>query len=155
MTLNLELSGAASAEAVSLLTTQFGKLPGAYTAFLSKFDGLVPQDNAIAGTGHNDVGMTVRSFLLASAIPALASGVEALPQNCLPFAEDNSGNLFCIQPDHSITFWDHETGLLLPVAENFDDFLERLEPFDATTIEIDRSRIISAWIDPAFKSKLR
>jgi hypothetical protein len=47
--------------------------------------------------------------------PAIASGY-------VPFAEDGCGNTYVQAPDGSIGFWDHETYLVSPLTNTWEEF---------------------------------
>jgi hypothetical protein len=140
-------SGTASQASVSSLIERYGDLPGSYLDFLAHHDGWEPDANIIAGTDEA-LGMAVRNFIPAAEIIPLASQIAGFPADCLPIAGDECGNYFCLRPDRTIAFWEHETDLLHPASDDFGQFLDRMEAFDLSTIKLDPSRVIQAWIDP-------
>jgi hypothetical protein len=67
-------------------------------------------------------------------------------------AEDDCGNCFTITDNGSVRFWEHETDELVHLADSLEEFV-----FHCTNppkIEFDRSKVKSAWIDPAFAKSL-
>ncbi len=138
-------------EALRELANHIGhELPPAYLAFVSKHDGAHPQDNSLA-TSDNEVG--VSRFIPAAEAANLSQEVEGLPSGVIPFAEDDCGNFFYVNPaTGAVHFWDHEVeGEDEQIAEDAADFVERLAPFDAKRVQLAPARVISAWIDPSFK----
>lgn len=149
MVILLPQAGAVSDASIAELTAKYGSLPAEYVDFLRLHDGAKPPPNVLAGTNYS-VG--VHNFLLASEIPRRAGAVEGLSPKLLPFGEDDSGNFICIGiDDHRIYFWDHEFDGDQVVAENFNDFIERLEDFKLNTLDLQPGRVINSWVNQDFK----
>ena len=63
-------------------------------------------------------------------------------------AEDGSGNYVTKLADGSIWFWDHETDVLERLADSLEQFAAGCS--DPKPVNLDPSRVKSAWIDPEF-----
>jgi hypothetical protein len=149
MAISLPRTGAASDASLAALTERYGALPPEYVEFLAVYDGAKPPPNVLEGTNY---GVGVNSFLPASEIINRANLVEGLSSNLLPFGEDDSGNFVCIgSNDHRIYFWDHEIDSDKVVAESFDEFLGRLEPFDLSSVKLEPGQVKRVWVNPDFK----
>ena len=151
MAISLDRTGAASDASIKALTERYGDLPSEFVEFLAIHDGVQPPSNVLAGTNY---GVSVNGFLPASEIIDRANSTEGLSSNLLPFGEDDSGNFVCIcAEDHRVYFWDHEIDNDKVVAENFGEFLERLEPFDLSSIRLKPGQDLGGWVDPDFKTE--
>lgn len=53
--------------------------------------------------------------------------------------------------DHKIYFWDHEVDRNEVIADTFEDFLERLDPFDLSQVQLEKGQVMRVWLDPNFK----
>ena len=56
----------------------------------------------------------------------------------------------------AVFFWDHE----IPeeptkLADNFQAFLDGLQPFDVKSIELKPGQVKRVWVDPEFLKKLK
>ena len=65
--------------------------------------------------------------------------------------EELSGVTAIGADDHRVYFWDHEIDNDKVVAENFAEFLERLEPFDLSSVTLKPGQDLGGWVDPDFK----
>jgi hypothetical protein len=149
MAISVPQAGAASDVSIAALTEKYGALPSEYVEFLAIHDGAKPPSNVLRGTNHS-VGVSY--FLPASEIINRANAIEGLSTNSLPFGEDDSGNFVCIGvDDHRIYFWDHEVESNKIIAESFNDFLNRLEPFDLSSIQLKPGQVKRVWANPGFK----
>lgn len=149
MAISLARTGAASDASLKALTKKYGDLPPEYVEFLAIHDGVEPPPNVLSGTNY---GVTVTAFLPASEIIDNANSIEGLSRSLLPFGEDGSGNFVCIgADDHRVYFWDHEIDSDKIVAENFGEFLERLEPLDLSSVTLKPGQDLGGWVDPDFK----
>ncbi len=149
MAISLARTGAASDASLKELTEEYGDLPSEYIKFLAIHDGVEPPSNVLEGTNY---GVTVTAFLPASEIIDNANSIEGLTSNLLPFGADDSGNFICIGAnDHRVYFWDHEIDSDKVIAENFGEFLDRLVPFDISSVSLEPGRDLGGWVDPDFK----
>lgn len=149
MAIPLPRTAAASDTSLAALTERYGALPPEYVKFLANHDGVKPPSNVLEGTNY---GVSVNGFLPASDIVERADLVEGLSSNLLPFGEDDSGNFVCIgADDHRVYFWDHEVDNDKVVAESFDEFLRRLEPFDLSSVKLEPGQVKRVWVNPGFK----
>jgi hypothetical protein len=76
---------------------------------------------------------------------------DILPTHLLPFASSPWDDLYCIDPNGIVYFWDHknpEESLSIPVSNSFDDFFSAFElvadDYDGPSEAIDSE----SWIDP-------
>jgi hypothetical protein len=67
-------------------------------------------------------------------------------------AEDSCGNYFTTRDDGTVCFWDHETDDLVPLASSIPEFVAHC--MDPPPVELDPSRVKSAWINPTFAESL-
>ena len=67
-------------------------------------------------------------------------------------AEDGCGNCFTMREDGAVWFWDHETDDLIPLASSVAEFVAHC--IDPPPVELDPSRVKSAWMDPTFAKSL-
>lgn len=149
MTISLPQSGAASDASLALLAEQYGDLPSDYFRFLAVHDGVKPPANVLEGSNY---GVGVSDFVPASEIIGRARTIEGMSSNFFPIAEDSSGNFVCLGAnDHKIYFWDHEVETDKVIAESFTEFLNRLEPFDLSSIQLKPSQVKRVWVNPGFK----
>lgn len=149
MVISIPKAGAASKSSLAELARRYGDLPPEYVDFLADHDGAKPPSNVLEGTNFS-VG--VNAFLPASEIIERANSVEGLSGNLLPFGEDDSGNFVCLGAnDHRVYFWDHEIENDKVVAENFTDFIERLEPFNLSSVKLEPGQVKRVWTNPDFK----
>lgn len=82
--------------------------------------------------------------------------VEGFPSKIIPFAEDGCGNFAYIEPvTGSVYFWDHEVEGDQKIAPNVGDFISRLAPFDAASVQLEPNQVRLAWIDPSFRASLK
>lgn len=149
MAIAIPRTKAASPRALASLAERYGSLPSDYADFLSVHDGATPTDNVLDGS-NNSVG--VRGFLAASEIISTADEIDGLGADLIPIAYDGSGNYVCIgSTDHKIYFWDHEVDRDNIVSESFRDFLNRLQPFDLSSIHLQDGQVERVWVNPDFK----
>ncbi|UYY77158.1 SMI1/KNR4 family protein [Sphingomonas sp. R1] len=125
-------------------------LPLSYIQFVMLHDGAKPGENVIK-TSDNEVG--VSRFIPVREAAALSGEIEGFPSSAIAFAEDDCGNYFYIAPSNgAVYFWDHELeGVDERMAEDASDFMAKLSPFDASTLQLRPGQVRSAWIDPSFK----
>ncbi len=149
MAISLARTGAASDASLKALTEKYGDLPPEYVEFLAIHDGVEPPSNVLSGTNYE---VSVSAFLPASHVIDNANSIEGLSRGLLPFGEDGSGNFVCIgADDHRVYFWDHEIDNDKVIAESFSEFLERLEPFDLSSMTLKPGQDLGGWVDPDFK----
>lgn len=149
MAISLPRTRSASDASLAALSQRYGDLPPEYIEFLAVHDGASPFPNVLEGT--NDM-VGVNSFIPASEIVDKSHSIDGLSSRLLPFAEDGSGNFVCIGVgDHKVYFWDHEIEGDSVVADSFSKFLERLEPFDLSAIQLKPGQVKSVWVNPNFK----
>lgn len=130
------------------------RLPATFETFLRRHNGASPEPNRLPGA---EQGITVRYFLPLSAALALAAEIEGFPRDAWPVAEAACGNYIWLDArSGAIFYWDHEIDGKSPsIAQSFDEFLEKLEPWDPATVRLEPGQVRSVWIDPAFLEALK
>ncbi|RSU51184.1 SMI1/KNR4 family protein [Sphingobium yanoikuyae] len=125
-------------------------LPPSYVDFVNHHDGATPGGNSIA-ISYNEV--SVSRFIPSNEALKLAESIDGFPSSVIPIAEDDCGNYFYINPQcGAVFFWDHELEEDdAKIANDMSEFVDRLAPFDPTSIKLQPGQVKSAWIDPAFK----
>ncbi|MBF9152851.1 SMI1/KNR4 family protein [Novosphingobium jiangmenense] len=140
-----------SAETISELESWLGqKLPAAYIDFVRDHDGAEPQENVLV-TSYNEVA--VSRFIPVKEAPELGEQIDGFPSGVIPFAEDNCGNYFYVEPrSGSVCFWDHEIeGQDEVVASDVPGFVAKLTPCDMTKVKLAPSQVKRVWVNPSFK----
>jgi hypothetical protein len=67
-------------------------------------------------------------------------------------AEDHGGNAFCTTKDRAVWFWDQETDDSERLAGSIAESVAHcIEP---PPVRLDRKRVKSVWIDPAFAKRI-
>jgi cell wall assembly regulator SMI1 len=149
MKLKLKVTPSATKAELAKLVSLFGSLPKDYLEFLNKHNGVEPPSNKIK---CKNTSSTVREFTSAKEILAIAGTIDEFPAAWLPIAFDHSGNYFGLDPKtNQVHFWDHEIDEEDVLSDNFQGFLNKLEPFDLSEIDWDPSDEISGWTNPDFK----
>jgi len=146
-----ESRGAKDAGLGALETLIGAVLPRDYRNFLHERDGGEPAPNTFSiPAADNDAG--VNEFM---SVRQIGDELEPLWQSSsrgtIPIAYAEGGNLVLLWTDGRVSFWDHEledTGPVFTLAPNFHAFLEALEPFDPSEVELKPGEVKSAWIDP-------
>ena len=146
-----ESRGAKDADLGALETLIGAALPRDYRNFLHERDGGKPAPNTFSITAaDNDAG--VNEFMSVRQIgEELSLYGNRLPRGTIPIAYAEGGNLVLLWTDGRVSFWDHEledTDPVFTLAPTFHAFLEALEPFDPSQVELKPGQVKSAWIDP-------
>jgi hypothetical protein len=100
----------------------------------------------------------VNGFIPVRDITQEAQHIENLGAGSFPIAWAEGGNyiLMDLASGGTVSYWDHEQpDSPTELAESFLSFLDLLEPFDATAVELKPGQVISAWIDPDFLKSLK
>lgn len=127
------------------------RLPDEYTKFLLSFNGTKPEANIFSIDRNNDSG--IDKFIPCEDIMKELPNIEnSYKNNMIPVAWAEGGNYVLLNLKNGIVyFWDHENPYKLrKIASGIFSFLEDLKPFDIEKIQLDESKIKSAWIDPDF-----
>jgi len=128
-------------------------LPKAFAAWVSEYDGGTPEQNSFQ-IGRRLGGAT--RFIRISLIIKEMKNIENLPPSAIPIAWAEGGNYLILMGDGSVFFWDHEEPEpLLRISDTFENFLEQLEPFDISKVELNPGDVKVAWIDPEFLKGLQ
>ncbi len=142
---------------MAFLAQQLGTpLPADLVTFLERYDGAEPEPNSFKIGAINEGG--VNGFIPVKDIFREARHIENLGAGSFPIAWAECGNYILIDlaSGGTVLFWDHEEpDNPTKLAEIFLSFLDLLEPFDTTTIELKSGQVISAWIDPDFLKSLK
>lgn len=129
-------------------------LPQDYKSFLTEYNGGFPDDNMFRSPFFEEL-VGVRYFFGFNSISCmdLMSHIKTfknrVPENVIPIGEDDCGNLFCLslrdKDYNAVYFWDHELEAdedepptesnLFKLTNNFNEFLEGLEPFDESLLD--------------------
>ena len=150
MRVELTKGSSASEKDIAFLAQKLGtQLPPDLLAFLHLHDGAEPEPNIFKIGATNEAGLN--GFIPVREIAREAQNIENLSAGSFPIAWAEGGNYIIIDraSGGAVFFWDHELpGGPTKLADSFQSFLDLLEPFDATTIQLKPDQLISAWIDP-------
>lgn len=129
------------------------ELPSDYLDFLSLRNGCRIKNNIFSIKEDNQCG--VNAFLdIDSVIKEKKSLGRRLSKNTWPVADSEGGNYVCLRFEESgswcVVFWDHELEQETVINSNFSEFLESLDNFDPSGVELEADQVISVWIDPKF-----
>jgi hypothetical protein len=130
-------------------------IPDGYRTFLQATDGGRPVED----TFSPKVGVT--NFLGARGILKQRARLRGrIPENLLPIADAEGGNLICISVAEgdvgAIYFWDHELEgekAAERLEASFDDFVSKLRVLSRE--DLPSARVISVQIDPDFLKMVR
>jgi SMI1-KNR4 cell-wall len=149
----------ASAESIAAIEVETGlPLSKSFRTFLENHDGAEPDDNIFKVDEKNNSG--VRRFIPADEVLWYRKSIEGFPEirTAYPVAYDSFGNYVFIDEGNggAVYFWDHEVlDHAAELAPSFDAFLDLLQPFDPSTIELRPGQVKRVWIDPAFLKNLK
>jgi len=140
---------------IDKLSSELGSmLPKTYEEFVLLHNGAKPETNVFKISEDNDCG--VDRFIPVSKIRDEIKNIDHVSSTKIPIAWAEGGNYILLDLEsEKISFWDHE----IPeeqydLAANINTFIEQLEPFDSSTIELKEGQVESAWIDPDFLKNL-
>ena len=156
MKIKLQGGKPASEQNVLALETGLGcKLSDSFRKFLQAHDGAKPETNIFKINDKNDCG--VNRFIPSDEVLKERSHMENIPPKAFPVAWAECGNYVFIDEgkDGAVYFWDHETAEATELVSTFGDFLNLLQPFDITTVELKPGQVKKAWIDPDFLKRLK
>lgn len=125
-------------------------LPSSYVSFVNAHDGAEPETNSVT-TRDNEVGIS--RFIPVNEAFHLAASIEGFPRGVIPFAEDDCGNYFYIEPQTgAVHFCDHEVeDTDERVAQDALVFAEMLMPFNPPTVQVSPAQVKRVWVNPSFK----
>lgn len=129
-------------------------LPNSFLEFVRQHDGAEPEINIFKIGSANESG--VSGFIPVRNITGERANIDALPPTAFPIAWAEGGNYLVIDAaSGAVYFWDHEQPTpLVRMAPDFAAFIEKLEPFDPSSIRLKPGQVKSAWIDPDFLKNL-
>lgn len=131
-------------------------LPAEFVDFVARNDGAKPETNIFKVSATNESG--VNEFIPVRKIAVEMPRIENLPEKSFPVAWAEGGNYVFVNlaAGGSVFFWDHEQpGNIVRLANSFNLFLELLEPFNISSIELKPGQVKKAWIDPDFLKGLQ
>ncbi len=156
MKVKLSKGSAASPDDVALLEAKLGEpLVRDYLTFLERNDGAEAESNICAIDRASNCAVT--GFIPVRDIPEEMSWIENLPDRAFPIAWAEGGNYVLLDQGKggAVFFWDHELpDDMIRIADDFDAFLETLEPFDPSSVVLKPEDVKKAWIDPDFLKSL-
>lgn len=148
------------------------RLPADYIEFLMKYNAGIPEPNIVV-LDNKQVSFSVNSFFgitiedYNEIIVQYKFLTERIPQNCLPIARVEGGNILCLNLNDegygNILLWDHEneTNLdvinvkdLVRISFSFHEFIELMSPFNQDEEDLSSYEVKDAWIDPDFMKEL-
>jgi SMI1 / KNR4 family (SUKH-1) len=155
MRITLKNGNPASEGAIEALESALGvRLSESYRAFLGAQDGAKPENNLFEG--NDNVG--INGFIPLAEVMKERAYIENLPERAYPVAWSAGGNYAFIDEDRdgSVFFWDHEEPeKITELAVSFGAFLELLEPFDISKIELKPGQVKRVWVRPGFLERLK
>jgi cell wall assembly regulator SMI1 len=133
-------------------------VPERYKEFLKEFNGAIPQENIFDFPGGAKQSCVHEFLPLSEVVDVYNSGNFDKHPTLLPIAVDSTGNFICtsLGEDRAgeVYFLDHELtddpAGVSRLAGSIPQFLEMLQPFDPSTVELEPGQVKFAWIDPEF-----
>lgn len=145
-----------------------------YIDFLRKYNGGIPEPNIVVLDKEEIKSFSVTSFFgvglesYDDLVTQYNLFKHRIPEGCLPIARVEGGNIVCIclLPERYgfIYLWDHDVELLydkpsafehlIPIAKSFEEFLNRLTPYNPEEENLVDYKVEEVWIDPDFLKKL-
>jgi hypothetical protein len=156
MNISIPKTNEASATSIAELEKLFGaNLPKSYLLFIKEHDGARPAPNVFKVGNDNNAG--VDEFISAHEVIRIRNLVDGFPSHALPVARASGGNFVYLDPSSGVVyFWDHEIeDADIKLADSFDEFLTKLQPFDVSQIKLKPGQVKSAWINPDFLKKFK
>ncbi len=153
----VKISGESAISKIDIdrFTSELGyELPNTYREFVLLHNGAKPEANVLKISENNDCG--VDRFIPVSKIKDEIKNIDHVSSTKIPIAWAEGGNYLLMDLDSGkISFWDHE----IPeeqhdLAPDISTFIEQLEPFDPSAVELKEGQVESAWIDPDFLKNL-
>jgi hypothetical protein len=132
------------------------RLPGQYREFLLQYNAAKPETNifGIPG-GSNQSG--VNEFIPLEKLIPESRNIDGVACRFVAVAWAEGGNYVCLGLDSGgeVFFWDHEQPSdSLRIAKNWNEFLQILQPFDVSKIELKPGQVKKVWVDPEFLKNL-
>jgi hypothetical protein len=128
-----------------------------FRRFVSKNDGSEPETNIFKVGKDNDAA--VNQFIPISEIWEERQYIDNIPHQAYPIAWAEGGNYVLLDEGEGgkVYFWDHELPdkNIIKLADNFDEFLSSLEPFDINSIELKPGQVKKVWVDPEFLKRIK
>lgn len=158
MKIKLKGGKSASKGTVEKLESALGcAISKSFRRFVSENDGAKPENNIFKICKDNDSG--VNQFIPVSKISAERQYIDNIPSRAYPIAWAEGGNYVLLDEgkDGQVYFWDHELpdDNIIKLADNFDEFLSMLEPFDIDSVELKPGQVIEVWADPDFLKSIK
>ena len=156
MKVGLKGGGIASERDIAALEKLIDQpLDHSFRKFIAGNDGAIPDSNAFPVNGISNFG-GVNEFTPVKEIIGEREYFETIGEHAYPVAISAGGNYVVLNQGHggAIFFWDHELDEFSIIASSFDEFLDMLEPFDESSVELAPGQVRSMWIDPNFLKQL-
>ncbi|MCM3724619.1 SMI1/KNR4 family protein [Neobacillus cucumis] len=141
------------------------KLPQEYIDFLTEYNGGDPENTIIELPNSEILSIAITDLfgIGIEKINDLKTNFkiykEIIPKGYIPIARTEGGNLVCLAGDNGhLFFWDHEIDDienkdLLPIANNFEDFLEMIK--SVTGEDLEDYEVEEVWVDPDFLAEMK
>lgn len=159
MSINLGKGKSASGRSISEIEDFIGdKLDSELKLFFLSNDGSSPESNYFPVGGRKYMG-GINKFIAASDVLSERIHIDGIGKKAFPIAFSAGGNYVVIDFEKTrggVYFWDHERhGDMIKISNNFRDFLNLLQPFDASSVKLEPGQVKRVWIDPEFIKKIR
>jgi hypothetical protein len=132
------------------------RLPGQYREFLLHYNAAKPETNIFGIPGSsNESG--VNEFIPLDKLVSESRNVDGVASRFLAVAWAEGGNYVCLGLDSGgeVFFWDHEQPSdTARLARGWNEFLQMLQPFDVSKIELKPGQVKKAWVNPEFLKNL-
>jgi hypothetical protein len=156
MTVKLTCGKTASQQEILALETALNcRLSDSLKMFLQEHDGAEPESNIFRITDNNECG--VNQFIPCGEMLKERNYIENIPPKAFPVAWAECGNYVFVDEGKNgiVCFWDHETAEITLLAVTFGEFLNLLQPFDISTVELKTGQVKRVWVDPEFLKRLK
>lgn len=124
--------------------------------FFIEFNGSKPGPNFFNVGENNESG--INEFIPITKIKEKCKYLHHVDDSVIPIAFDECGNYVVVDLNEksSVYFWDHEEPhIKYKLANSIYEFIDKLQPYDPDSIELEEGQIESAWIDPDFLKSLK
>lgn len=143
------------------------KLPSDYVDFLRLYNGGTPETNTFnIKDAKNDSG--VNEFMdIQEVISVKKKMQDRFLEKVIPIAFAEGGNYVCLsfeQDKEGVYFWDHELETdegdpptwdnMFFLSDSFEGFLQMLQKFDPSKIELKPEQVLEVWVDPEFLKEI-
>jgi hypothetical protein len=152
MKIELKNGKSASLDAIAALEKNLGRpLSSSVKLFLQTNDGAETEPNRFKIDGKNEGG--INEFIPASQIWKERTYIENIPKLAYPIAWAACGDAVLIDEGAggAVFYWEHEyEDRITKLADDFETFLNQLEPFDISKITLKPGQVKRVWTHPDF-----